>query len=131
MSPEAIKQAWKDESNRAITLGTWYHNQRETDILECETITREECKLKVVKPIEVDGIKHAPVQKLENGVYPEHFVYLKSAQICGQSDRVEVVNGRVDIYDYKTNKEIKQESYVNWEKRRGEIELQIHLVPGH
>jgi hypothetical protein len=115
MSPEDIKNAWKAEADRAITLGTWYHNQREADVLECDTITRDECKLKVVKPVEVNGVKQAPIQKLENGVYPEHFVYLKSAGICGQSDRVEVVNGRVDIYDYKTNKEIKKESYVNWE----------------
>jgi hypothetical protein len=42
-------------------------------------------------------------------------VYLKSAGICGQSDLVEVVNGKVHITDYKTNKEIKTEGYVNWE----------------
>jgi hypothetical protein len=28
---------------------------------------------------------------------------------------VEVIKGTVNIYDYKTNKEIKTESYVNWE----------------
>ena len=42
-------------------------------------------------------------------------VYLRSVGICGQSDLVEVVNGKVNIIDYKTNKEIKKESYVNWE----------------
>jgi hypothetical protein len=42
-------------------------------------------------------------------------VYLKSIGICGQSDLVEVVNGRVHIIDYKTNKEIKTESFKNWE----------------
>lgn len=115
MSVEDIKNAWKAESDRAITLGTWYHNQRESDVLGCSTINREGLDLKIVKSVEVDGIKTAPNQKLDNGIYPEHFVYLKSAGICGQSDRVEVVNGRVDIYDYKTNKEIKKESYKNWE----------------
>jgi hypothetical protein len=55
------------------------------------------------------------VQKLDPGVYPEHMVYLKSAGLCGQSDLVEVVNGRVNIIDYKTNKEIKTESFKNWE----------------
>lgn len=67
------------------------------------------------KPIESDGIKKAPDQKLGDGIYPEHMVYLKSAGLCGQADRVEIVNGKVNIYDYKTNKEIKAESYVNWE----------------
>lgn len=115
MSPETIKEVWKNEATKATMLGTWYHNQRESDLLECESITREGFKLKIVKPIENNGLKQAPEQKLDNGIYPEHFVYLKSSGICGQSDRVEVVNGFVNIYDYKTNKEIKKESYVNWE----------------
>jgi len=42
-------------------------------------------------------------------------VYLKSAGICGQSDLVEVVNNKVNIIDYKTNKEIKTESFKDWE----------------
>ena len=71
--------------------------------------------MSVFKPIEIDGIKNAPEQKLGDGIYPEHMMYLKSAALCGQADRVEIVNGKVNIYDYKTNKEIKTESYVNWE----------------
>jgi hypothetical protein len=115
MSPEDIQKAWKDESQKAVNLGTWYHNQRESDLLECKTIERFGCALPVVKPIEIEGIKHAPDQKLAPGIYPEHFVYLKSAGICGQSDRVEIVNNTVYINDYKTNKEIKLDAYTNWE----------------
>jgi len=115
MTPDAIKEAWKSESNRAMSLGTWYHEQRERDILSCESISREDIVVPVFKPIESDGIKKAPDQKLSNGVYPEHMVYLKSAGLCGQADRVEVVNGKVNIYDYKTNKEIKSTGYTNWE----------------
>lgn len=60
-------------------------------------------------------MKFAPDQRLTEGVYPEHFVYLKSAGVCGQADRVEVIRNTIDLYDYKTNKEIKKESYRNWE----------------
>ncbi len=115
MSPEAIKEAWKNESQKAMNLGTWYHNQREKDLLSCDTISREDIIVPIIKPIEEDGFKKAPEQKLTDGIYPEHLVYLKSAGICGQADRVEVINGIVNVYDYKTNKEIKAESYVNWE----------------
>jgi hypothetical protein len=115
LSPEEIKEAWKSEANRATTLGTWYHNQRETDLCGLETIEREGVTVPIIKPIEEEGIKHAPDQKLKDGVYPEHLVYLKSVGLCGQSDLVEVVNGKVNITDYKTNKEIKTGSYVNWE----------------
>lgn len=63
----------------------------------------------------MDGMKHAPIQRLTEGIYPEHFVFLKSAGLCGQSDRVEVVKDIIDVIDYKTNKEIKKTSFVNWE----------------
>ena len=56
-----------------------------------------------------------PNQKLEEGVYHEHLVYLKSAKLCGQADLVEIVNGYINITDYKTNKEIKTKGFTNWE----------------
>ena len=61
------------------------------------------------------GVKIASDQKLEPGVYPEHLAYLKSAAICGQADLVTIVNGKVNITDYKTNKEIKEKGFTNWE----------------
>jgi ATP-dependent exoDNAse (exonuclease V) beta subunit len=89
---------------------------RESDLCSLASIEREGFTVPVFKPLDApDGIKHAPDQKLEPGVYPEHMVYLKSLGICGQSDLVEVINGRVNIVDYKTNKEIKTESYKDWE----------------
>lgn len=115
MTPEEIKAAWKNEANRATTLGTWYHNCRESDICSFETMERHGNTVSVFKPIEKDGIKYSPNQKLTDGIYPEHMVYLRSAGICGQSDLVEVIDGYVHITDYKTNKEIKLEGYTNWE----------------
>lgn len=115
MTPEEIKAVWKAEALRATTLGTWYHNCREGDICSFETMERHGSTIPVFRPIEVDGIKHSPEQKLKDGIYPEHMVYLRSAGICGQSDIVEVIDGVVHITDYKTNKEIKTEGYTNWE----------------
>jgi hypothetical protein len=115
MTPEDIKAAWKAEALRATTLGTWYHNQREADICGLSDMERHGTTVPVFTPIEKEGVKYSPNQKLANGVYPEHMVYLKSAGICGQSDLVEVIDGIVHITDYKTNKEIKLEGYTNWE----------------
>jgi hypothetical protein len=126
INPEIIQQIWSNEAKRATDLGTWYHNQREDDLCSFASIEREGSTVPVFKPLPLkDGIKYAPSQKLEAGVYPEHMVYLKSAGICGQSDLVEVVNGRVNIIDYKTNKEIKMESFRNWE---GISEKMLHPV---
>jgi ATP-dependent exoDNAse (exonuclease V) beta subunit len=115
LTPKEILEAWDSESKRAMELGTFYHNQREADLCSFSSIQKDGKDLPIFTPIEKEGVKYAPSQKLDEGVYPEHMVYLKSAGICGQSDLVEVVNGKVYITDYKTNKEIKTESYVNWE----------------
>jgi ATP-dependent exoDNAse (exonuclease V) beta subunit len=110
-----IQAAWKEESERAMELGTFYHNQREADLCALASIKKEGFTLPIYVPIEKDGVKHAPDQKLSPGIYPEHMVYLKSAGICGQSDLVEVVGDKVNIIDYKSNKKIETESFVNWE----------------
>jgi hypothetical protein len=115
MDYKEIIRIWENETERAITLGNWYHNQRESDLLEFETIERDGIELPIIKPKIESGIKYAPDQKLTDGVYPEHFVYLKSLGLCGQSDLVEIVNGTINITDYKTNKEIKDKGFTNWE----------------
>ena len=98
LKPKEVINIWKKESERAIDLGNWYHNQRESDMLDFKTIEREGVEIPIIKPIvDSNGVKIAPNQKLEPGVYPEHFAYLKSACICGQADLVEVVNGKVNI----------------------------------
>lgn len=114
--PDKIQEIWKAEAKRATDLGTWYHDQREHDIVSCDTINRHNASLQVVRPILNDkGYKVASSQKLLSGIYPEHLVYLRSVGVCGQSDLVEIAHGKIHITDYKTNKEIKLKSFVNWE----------------
>jgi hypothetical protein len=115
MDPKEIQAHWTSETDRAITAGSWYHDQRESDLMSIDTLQRQGVNIPIIKPIWEGTIKRAPVQRLTEGIYPEHFVYLKSAGVCGQSDRVEVIKDTVDIIDYKTNKEIKLTSFVNWE----------------
>lgn len=122
IEPAKIESIWKNEADRATTLGTFYHNQRETDLCSLASMEREGVTIPIIVPSgETNGLRFAPIQKLEAGIYPEHMVYLKSAGICGQSDLVEVVNGKVNIIDYKTNKEIKMESYVDWEGKSDKL----------
>ena len=116
MTPKEIIAAWDGETQRAIKLGNWYHDQREENLCEFNTIERDGVEVPIIRPISDDnGIKIAPEQKLKDGVYPEHFVYLKSLGLCGQADLVSIVNNRINILDYKTNKEIKEKGFTNWE----------------
>jgi hypothetical protein len=129
MSVEDILKAWKAESDRATTLGTWYHNQREADLCSLSTINREGMDVSIFSPLlDNDGSKTAPDQKLTEGIYPEHMVFLKSVGLCGQSDYVEVVNKKVNIIDYKTNKEIKKESFKSFDGRSQKMSAPVsHL----
>jgi len=113
MTPEDIIKLWESENKRAVNLGSWYHDQREKDVLACNTITRKGKELTIINPLMEGMVKLAPEQQLTEGIYPEHLVYLKSAGVCGQADRIEVVDEYIDVYDYKTNKEIKQQGFVN------------------
>ena len=48
IDPERIRAIWKNEGNRAVTLGSWYHDQREAELLACQTVRREGIDLEVV-----------------------------------------------------------------------------------
>jgi hypothetical protein len=116
IDPKEIQAIWKAEADRSTTLGTYYHNQREKDLLDCDTLTRYGCELPIIPSLEdSEGCKIAPEQKLTDGIYPEHFIYLASAGWCGQADLIEIVNGVVNVSDFKTSKKIDRESYKNWE----------------
>ena len=115
LTEQEVLSLWSKEAKRATDLGTWYHNQQESLLCEVNTITREGTELPVFVPTYSEGIKYAPDQKLTSGIYPEHFMYLQSSGVCGQSDRAEVIYDVVHIRDYKTNKEIKTKGYANWE----------------
>lgn len=116
MSKDEILAVWKAESDRAINVGNWYHNQREDDILGLSNIERQGKVIPIMHPMHDEGgYKVSPNQRLTDGMYPEHFVYMKSLGICGQSDLVEVIDGVVHITDYKTNKEIRSTSFKDWE----------------
>jgi len=114
--PDDVIAIWENETLRATSLGSWYHNQREKELSMCQTIQRNGIDLEIINPIErLDGVRQSPDQTLTSGIYPEHMLYLKSAAICGQADRVEVLQDTIDLYDYKTNKEIITKGYTNWE----------------
>lgn len=124
---EKICTIWKKERDRSTDLGTWYHKKKEDWYHSQETVLVDGIHLKVfIHKSNPDGSKEAPNQKLVDGIYVEHFTYLKSVGICGQSDRVEVINNTVNIYDYKTNKEIKTQGYSDWQGTTSKMQPPIN-----
>ncbi len=117
LSPERIRSIWSGESIRASEMGSNYHKQRDSDISEVNSIEKDGVTLPVIKSLydHSSKVKLAPSQTLTEGVYPEHFIYLSSAGLCGQADKVEIIKGTVRISDYKTNKTINANGFKNWE----------------
>lgn len=114
MDPEEIRWVWKNKADRSCEVGTKYHAIQEAELLSCDVIELYGEEFRVQPAIVENGIKIAPEQKLENGwIYPEHMVYLKTAGVCGQVDRVEVINNLVNVTDYKSNEKIDTESFHN------------------
>lgn len=112
---DEIIEIWHNERDRSTILGDWYHGKQEKSVLSSKIYNYQGIELPVFPPEIVDGVKIAPEQKLQQGIYPEHFVYLKSLGICGQSDKVIILNNHIKVKDFKTSKELKVEGYRNWE----------------
>lgn len=113
---EQVKNKWKRENEQALARGIKFHKQREQDLLSCETIDDSGIALKICPPIlDEFGDKLSPPQRLQDGIYPELLVSLNSAKVCGQADYVMIANGKIYIKDYKTNKAINKNGYINWE----------------
>lgn len=102
--PEEILAAWESETTRAADLGHWYHGKREAKWEDMDNVVMSQF---------IDGDKYATNQILEEGIYPEHLMYMLSAEICGQSDLVIIRDGKVYIRDYKTSKEIRRHGFTN------------------
>lgn len=111
MNPNDIVEIWDRETLRSTTLGTWYHDQREQESLASSTIIINDKIVPIIKPIYDGEIKIASSQKLSDGIYPEIMLFLNSVGLCGQSDRVDIIDGVVNIHDYKSNKSIDKESF--------------------
>lgn len=115
-SVEDVQALWKEEGRKAVEKGVKFHEDMEklyTDKGEWEI---EGVIYKVHPSHMEDGVKLAIPLKLDLGIYPELIVYSHKYKVAGQADLIEIVDGFINIKDYKTSKEIKTESYKHWSK---------------
>lgn len=117
MDPHDICYIWLQRGESAADTGTIYHGVEEQTLISQESILSYGKQVPVFPSIMEEGVKIAPEQKLVEGVYPEHLVYLKTVGVCGQADRVDVVNDLINVLDHKTYDKLKYESYRSWDGR--------------
>jgi hypothetical protein len=113
-SVEEVQAAWKEEGKKAVDKGTAYHEKMENLYKETGQFKIEEQDCLVYDSPIIEGIKVARDLKLDQGIYPELLIFSHKYKLAGQADLVEVVNGKINVKDYKTNKKIDKESYKHW-----------------
>ena len=120
-----VQAEWKEEGRKSIEKGVAYHARKEQEYVSKGRISIGEVNYEVFpSPVE-DGVKTAIPLKLGDGIYPEIIVYSDKYKIAGQADLVEVLNGYINVKDYKTNKKIDMESHKDW---KGKYDMLLHPV---
>ena len=111
MPPVDIVGAWEVENERSTTAGSKFHAKQEAKAIAAKVKHHRGQPLWVKATPTIGGIKIARDQQLEPGCYLEHICYSAEHGIIGQTDLMLTDGKYVDIADYKTNKEIKTQSY--------------------
>lgn len=114
LTVEEVKAMWEKKKNASCERGTLLHLHKENlDKAEGEK------KTQVVYFSENNGEKKIikNLESLEDGWHLELCLYNHEFEVCGTADKVfiETIKGvrYIDIFDYKTNNSIDQESYFN------------------
>lgn len=109
---EDVKAEWEANKNKAAVKGTKYHAQQEQALLNDGRTYVNNTLCEVANVVMIGGVKEETTLALENNkVYPEKMIWSKKYGICGQADLVQVVDNKIYIKDYKTNKKLDFESF--------------------
>lgn len=127
---EEILKKWEEKRDLSAKIGTIFHSIKEEELLGQENpiFYNIPCSTKECLYTGTDKWS-IPINKLENNtVYPELMIYDLEHMICGQSDKVIVANNKINIWDYKTDAEIKFKAFSSqWVKPQKLLGPLAHL----
>lgn len=119
---QELLDKWEKKRVESARVGTIYHTIREQELVDskCKTI---ECDYEGVDKWSI------PINELEDGVtYPELMIYDFDYMICGQSDKVIIEKNSINVWDYKTDAEIKFKGFSSqWKKATKLLKPLNHL----
>jgi hypothetical protein len=130
MTTAQVLKKWENKRDKAAQIGTLYHNLRENQIIMMDDpeFYGKKCNKKV-GTYHLGFKESLPICEIENNtVYPELMIYDMDYMICGQSDKVIVINNQIHIWDYKTDAEISFKGFSNqWTKPKKLLPPLEHL----
>ena len=103
---QEVLDKWERKRDISSSIGTQYHSIRENDSEQVPNFYNIKCDVEFC-PV-IDNYKWSiPINKLKNNTeYRELMIYDMDYMICGQADKVIVVNNKINIWDYKTDAKI-------------------------
>lgn len=108
-----IKSEWKNKNKEACEHGTRVHAKQEQSFYSNADKMIEKFNLGGKIPV----FKNHQSLDMESGIIPEMLLTYQSSdgllRIAGQSDLIIKEGNKIKVWDYKTNKELKQKSYFN------------------
>lgn len=116
---QEVLAKWENKRKRSSEIGTILHSMKEQELIDDPSpcFYGKNCERKTPSTYVGDKMS-IPINSLENNtVYAELMIYDMDHMICGQSDKVIVINNRINIWDYKTDQEIKYKAFSSkWTK---------------
>ncbi len=103
---EEVLAKWERKRDLAATIGTNYHSFREMDAHDTPNFYDIKCDVEFCPVIDNHKWSLAINQLKNNTEYRELMIYDMDYMICGQADKVIVVNKKINIWDYKTDAKI-------------------------
>lgn len=112
VTTEALLAQWEEKRDKAAQKGTAYHKMMEDKYKVTTGMNIEDQHCAISWADTIDGIKEELTVRLENNkIYTEKMIWSRIYKVCGTADLVEVVNGRINVKDYKTSEKIEKESW--------------------
>lgn len=110
---QELLKKWKRKRDISAEVGTRYHAIREQELIDQNQPVFYNVPCEKKQCDRDESYKYSiPINHLENNtVYTELMIYDEEYMICGQADKVIVVGNRINIWDYKTDAEIKFNAY--------------------
>lgn len=114
-STKSVLSRWKDKAQVSAGVGTLYHSIKEQELIQNSGTIFYNVPCATKHSPHVLGTKLSiPINLLSNGeVYTEIMIYDLEYMVCGQADKVIVADNRINIWDYKTDKEIPFHGFSN------------------
>lgn len=127
---QQLLDKWENKRVKSAEIGTIYHTIRENELLDMESPIFYSTPCQTKPCIHEGELKFSiPIDKLENGVvYPELIIYDLDYMVCGQADKVIINGNSINIWDYKTDAEIKYKGYsTKWQSVEKLLKPLSHL----